>query len=60
MIRFYKFLLIALLGCQNCLAQQLPVYRDAKQPLEARVNDLLSKLTLAEKASLLGYQSKAV
>ena len=60
MIRFYKFLLIALLGCQYCFAQQLPVYRDAKQPLEARVNDLLSKLTLAEKASLLGYQSKAV
>jgi beta-glucosidase len=56
----YKILFIALMFCQNCLAQRLPVYRDVKQPLEARVNDLLSKLTLAEKASLLGYRSKAV
>jgi beta-glucosidase len=60
MTRLHKILLIALMFCQNCLAQQLPVYRDAKQPLDVRVNDLLSKLTLAEKASLLGYQSKAV
>jgi len=30
------------------------------QPLDARVKDLVSKLTLEEKASLLGYNSKAV
>ena len=42
-----------------CMAQQ-PVYKDAGQPLDARINDLISKLTLEEKVSLLGYQSKAV
>jgi len=30
------------------------------QPLDARVKDLVSKLTLEEKVSLLGYNSKAV
>jgi len=43
-----------------CLAQEKPVYKDAGQPLDARINDLISKLTLEEKVSLLGYQSQAV
>jgi beta-glucosidase len=41
-------------------AQDKPIYKDANQPLDARINDLISKLTLEEKVSLLGYQSKAV
>ncbi|WP_377114025.1 glycoside hydrolase family 3 C-terminal domain-containing protein [Mucilaginibacter litoreus] len=42
------------------LAQQNIVYKDSKQPLSARVKDLLKRLTLEEKISLLGYNSKAV
>ena len=34
-------------------AQERPVYLDAAQPLEARVNDLLARLTLEEKISLV-------
>ncbi|MGZ3874803.1 MAG: glycoside hydrolase family 3 N-terminal domain-containing protein, partial [Mucilaginibacter sp.] len=41
-------------------AQDKAIYKDASRPIEARVNDLLSKLTLDEKVSLLGYDSKAV
>jgi beta-glucosidase len=37
-----------------------PVFRDNKAKMEARVNDLLARLTLEEKISLLGYRSKAV
>jgi beta-glucosidase len=36
------------------------VYRDADQPLEARVRDLVGRLTLAEKASLLIDKAPAV
>jgi len=41
-------------------AQDKFVYKDATQPVDARVKDLVSRLTLDEKVSLLGYQSKAV
>ncbi|HZY38109.1 MAG TPA: glycoside hydrolase family 3 N-terminal domain-containing protein [Mucilaginibacter sp.] len=53
-------LLAIVLAPAFCRAQDMPVYKDAAQPLEARINDLISKLTLEEKVSLLGYQSKAV
>ena len=36
------------------------LFRNAQQPLDARVNDLLHQLTLEEKISLLGYRSKEV
>lgn len=39
---------------------QKPVFRDAKVPMEKRVSDLLGRLSLEEKISLLGYRSKAV
>ena len=40
--------------------QQSPVFRDPSQPVAARVNDLLARLTPEEKVSLLGYRSRAV
>lgn len=43
----------------NCTAQQ-PAYRNTSLSESVRVKDLLSKLTLTEKALLLGYRSKAV
>ncbi len=41
-------------------AQQKLLYKDNSQSIEIRVKDLLSKLTLEEKISLLGYRSQAV
>jgi len=41
-------------------AQENPVFRNPQQPVEARVNDLLHRLTLPEKISLLGYRNKEV
>jgi beta-glucosidase len=41
-------------------AQDKYIYKDPSQPLDSRVKDLVSRLTLEEKVSLLGYQSKAV
>src|ERR1700722_3263193 len=35
------------------LAAQTPLYLDPAQPVDARVHDLISKLTLEEKATLL-------
>jgi beta-glucosidase len=40
--------------------QTVPAYRNMSLPIDARVDSLISKLTLEEKISLLGYQSKAV
>ena len=41
-------------------AQDKLIYKNATQPLDARVKDLVSRLTLKEKVSLLGYNSQAV
>lgn len=38
----------------------VPLFRNGKEPIERRVNDLLSRLTLEEKISLLGFRSKAI
>ena len=40
--------------------QQKLLFRDTTETIDVRVNDLLHQLTLEEKISLLGYQSKAV
>src|SRR5580704_16222815 len=37
-----------------------PLYLDPSQPIDARVNDLLSRMTLEEKASQLVNQSRAI
>ncbi|HWZ04804.1 MAG TPA: glycoside hydrolase family 3 N-terminal domain-containing protein, partial [Mucilaginibacter sp.] len=42
------------------LAQKPLPYKDVSQSIDVRVKDLISRLTLEEKASLLGYRSKAV
>jgi beta-glucosidase len=58
---YKKGLLIALTLCtQLSFAQQTPLYKQENQPIEKRVQHLISLLTLEEKASLLGYRSKAV
>lgn len=40
--------------------QQVVPFRNSKLPLESRIKDLLHRLTLEEKISLLGYKSAAV
>src|SRR5215470_1225401 len=41
-------------------AQQTPLYRDPKAPLDRRVDDLLSRMTLEEKVSQLTNDSPAI
>jgi beta-glucosidase len=54
-------LLIAVSLLQSiAMAQDKIIYKDASQPLDARVHDLVSRLTLQEKVALLGYNSQAV
>ena len=55
------FLLLSLcLAVTSLTNAQIPIYKDAGKPLDERVHDLVSRLTLQEKVSLLGYNSKAI
>jgi beta-glucosidase len=60
----YKSIFISFLLCINTaiLSAQNNSYafRNSYLPVEQRINDLLKQITLEEKISLLGYQSKAV
>jgi beta-glucosidase len=57
---FTKYLAPIGLSLFLVLAAKAQVYKDIHQPLENRVQHLISQLTLEEKVSLLGYQSKEV
>ena len=47
--------------CMPVFAQNsAPAFRNPQLPVQARVNDLLQQLTLEEKISLLGYNSKSI
>jgi beta-glucosidase len=54
------FLGSALMFIHGAKAQDKLIYKDSAQPLDVRVKDLVSRLTLKEKVSLLGYNSQAV
>lgn len=60
MIRISCLLLWVLLPASVLFAQKKEPFRNSKLSVEERVNDLLKQLTLEEKISLLGYNSKAV
>ena len=48
-------------GISTVSAQDsIPVFRQSSAPMDARVTDMLNRLTVSEKIGLLGYQSKAV
>ena len=53
-----KIVLFLLTCCSAMQAQTLPVYLDATKGIEARVEDALSRMTLAEKIDVIHAQSK--
>jgi beta-glucosidase len=53
-------ILTLLFVCAATKAQNIPFYKDPSQSIDVRVKDMLSKLTLEEKISLLGYRSQAI
>ncbi len=60
-VRFCRLLFpVLLLTVSSGVAQLKPVYKDITKPIDTRVADLLSRLTLTEKVSLCGYRSAAV
>jgi beta-glucosidase len=59
-LKFCLFLFGSIVFIPHLSLSQGKVYKDVSQPIEARVKDLISRLTLEEKVSLLGYNSKAV
>ena len=58
--RFFALLSISVLAAACCQAPKSegPVYLDDSQPIEARVEDALSRMTLEEKVKVIHAQSK--
>jgi beta-glucosidase len=54
--------IVLVLAVLHCVAQTSkdPLYLDSSQPIEARVNDLIGRMTLEEKASQLVNQARAI
>jgi beta-glucosidase len=52
--------LMCFLLISNIFAQKQPIFRNTQLPIEQRLTDLLSTLTLKEKISLLGYSNPAI
>jgi beta-glucosidase len=45
---------VVVLGCLAGMAQDKPVYQDKTAPVEARITDLLGRMTMEEKLAMLG------
>ena len=54
------FVTLASSGAQTAQPSNPPLYLDPSQPVKVRVNDLVSRMTLEEKASQLVNQSRAI
>jgi beta-glucosidase len=52
--------LAANLAAQTAQPSSTPIYLDASQPIDVRVDDLIAKMTLEEKASQLVNQARAI
>src|SRR3982074_770699 len=61
MIHAAFILLTAVISlAQTAQTSNIPVYLDPSQPVNLRVDDLISKMTLEEKASQLVNQARAI
>ncbi|MBQ7811376.1 MAG: hypothetical protein IJ394_02325, partial [Bacteroidales bacterium] len=49
---------ILLASCCQTRTPEIPLYLDESQPLDARVEDALSRMTLEEKVKIIHAQSK--
>jgi len=58
MKRFKSFILLSTLICTSLFAQQKPIYLDETKPIEERIEDALSRMTLEEKVAMCHAQSK--
>jgi beta-glucosidase len=54
------FLAVVSLPAQTATSSGAPLYLDPSQPIKLRVDDLISRMTLEEKASQLVNQSRAI
>lgn len=57
-MKLMNIALSVLLAYAPAMAQEKPVYLDSKQPIEKRVEDALSRMTLEEKVAMCHAQSK--
>jgi len=60
MRRFFFIAVMMVISKLDATAQEKPLFRNTSLPVNERIADLLKQLTVAEKISLLGYNSKAV
>ncbi|HXM13565.1 MAG TPA: glycoside hydrolase family 3 C-terminal domain-containing protein [Terriglobales bacterium] len=56
----FSFLLLCAAATGDAQTQAVPIYLDPSQPLNVRVDDLVSRMTLEEKASQLVNQARAI
>ncbi len=54
----YKLISLFLIAFQFSVSAQIPIYLDDNKPIEERVEDALSRMTLEEKVALCHAQSK--
>src|SRR5215468_4127570 len=54
------FLIVSIAAAQTTAPPKAPVYLDPSQPIDTRVDDLISRMTLEEKASQLVNQARAI
>lgn len=52
-MKFKSIILTILLGTAGNILAQQPIYKQAKAPIEQRVQDLIGRMTLEEKAGQL-------
>jgi beta-glucosidase len=60
MIRIFFSATVLFLFVRAFAQNTMPAFRNPQLPVQARVADLLQQLTLEEKISLLGYNSKSI
>ncbi len=58
LLTVFSFAALAAACCQTASKSESPVYLDENQPVEARVEDALGRMTLEEKVKILHAQSK--